>query len=372
MYKLNYVLPMCLAEENFIGVKKKVDAQIYGFEKNNMDVKIVDVSIKNNSFKNKVIRKLPFTSIYGEWEVLKKIEPCECIYIRYIGSDYGFLKNLKSIKSRNKNTKIIIEIPTYPYEEEISKNLLNIPNRLKDRLNRKKLYKYVDRIVTYSDDEYIFKIKTINISNGVDISSVKRKQAIKNEGINVIAVASFSSWHGYDRFIKGLGEYYKNGGTEVINLHLVGDGDEIENYKKLIEEYDLNERVILYGRKSGIELDEIYDKCDIALDAMGRHRSGIFYNSSLKGKEYMAKGMPIVSGVKTELDKYKDFKYYKRVSADESNIDIKDIINFHENIYKNNDRELIIKEIRDLCTELFDINKCLKPIIDYVINDGRN
>lgn len=42
---------------------------------------------------------------------------------------------------------------------------------------------------------------------------------------------------------------------------------------------------------------------------MGRHRSGVSFNSSLKGKEYCAKGLIIVSGVKTELDLDGEFLY---------------------------------------------------------------
>ncbi|MFK5655764.1 hypothetical protein ACIA4K_04025 [Lactobacillus delbrueckii subsp. bulgaricus] len=68
-------------------------------------------------------------------------------------------------------------------------------------------------------------------------------------------------------------------------------------------------KVSMVGKKEKEELDYYYNICDIGIDSMGRHRSNVYYNSSLKGKEYLAKGLPIVLGVTTELDYIKDFRF---------------------------------------------------------------
>ena len=70
----------------------------------------------------------------------------------------------------------------------------------------------VDRIYTYSEDNQIWGIPTICSSNGIDFDLVSiRKVEKKRESINLIAVAGLAKWHGYDRILRGMGEYYKEG-----------------------------------------------------------------------------------------------------------------------------------------------------------------
>ena len=151
---------------------------------------------------------------------------------------------------------------------------------------------------------------------------------------------------------------------EVI-FHLIGDGDQIDCYRELINKYKIDDHVLLYGRKTGESLEAIYNMADLAVDSLGRHRSGIEYNSSLKGKEYLAKGLPVVSGVRTELDRLNQFKYYLRVSADDSIFNFEDILEFYDNVYSQKDRNEIKHEIRTLCENMFSYEKCYEPVIDF-------
>jgi hypothetical protein len=357
-------------KSNNIGVWKKIQTQIKLFNKENINVNFFDINIRNkNRIINAIIKRLPFTGIYN-WKIDKKlIKNCDCIYIRYNFSDYQFIKFLKRAKKINNKIKILLEIPTYPYDNEIKINILNFLLIIKDRWNRRKLKKYVDRIITYSKDKLIFGIETINLSNAIDIETITPKKITYDNNINVIAVANFNYWHGYDRFIKGMGKYYKDNKSikKKIILHLVGNGEELEYYKKLVKEYDLFEYVLFYGEKDGNELDGIYNKCEIALDAMGRHRSGVFYNSSLKSKEYGAKGLPIISGVETELDSDKDYKYYMRVSSDDRPIDMNKVIEFYNSIYNSNEeKEKIILNIHEYTIRHFGFPTVWKPVIEFV------
>lgn len=58
------------------------------------------------------------------------------------------------------------EIPTYPYDME-HKGISSIFVLFIDKIYRKKLHKYVDRIVTLTDDEKIFNCKTLKITNWI-------------------------------------------------------------------------------------------------------------------------------------------------------------------------------------------------------------
>ena len=100
---------------------------------------------------------------------------------------------------------------------------------------------------------------------------------------------------------------------------------------------------------------------------MGRHRSGVFYNSSLKGKEYCAYGLVIVSGVRTELDNDATYKYYFRVPADDSPIDFNKVLDFYRTVTDNGrKRKEVKKEIMQYASEHFSMDVVLKPVLDYI------
>lgn len=358
------------------GISYKIAKQIDIFKANNFDVQIINVSKTNNKFKQRM-SVLPFINWNISLKELRSIEKNSYVYIRYFLCNYKLLKELKKVKKSKENIKIAIEIPTYPYDGEYSGTPIKVLVKLlpfvaKDRLTRNKLKKYVDRIVTFSDDKKIFGINTINISNGVDLKKIQIRKPLfsrDKRSINMIAVAKFGYWHGYDRMIEGMGQYYHSNiqDKRKITFYIVGYGNnEIEKqYRLLISKYHLENRVILAGKKSGKELDDLYNICNLGIDSMGRHRSGVNYNSSLKGKEYLAKGLPIVSGVCTELDYMPNYKYYYRVPADNTPVNISSIVKFYDSIYSCENEEKVTKKIRIFCEENFSIDKCLSKVIAW-------
>lgn len=366
-------LSICDLENENSGVSKKINMQLRMFKK--LGCSIETPTFNDNTIYEKIINKvrgiIPFIANSFSINIKKYIESIELdeidfIYIRKTTLDKMFIEVLKNIKMKNSNIKIIMEIPTYPVDNEYN-TIIKKLNLNKEKKIRKYLNKYIDRIITFSLDEEIFGIKAINISNLIEKERIEPKRVSNNREIHIIAVALFTFWHGYDRFIEGMKNYYSNNVNKEIILHLVGEGPEIKKYKLLVEKYNLEKYIVFHGKKSGHELDNIYDRCELALDTMGRHRGKIYYNSTLKGKEYGAKGLPIISGVATELDYDKGYKYYMRVDADDTPINILKIIEFYNFIYDSSEsKEEIINNIRGYTVDKFDINNGFKPVIDYL------
>lgn len=344
-----------------VGIQSKIDMHLDIFKENGYDVQYLVLEKSIMKFYRYLYRVIPFFS-ENDYKLLDAIEKDSYVYIRYGKMDFQGYLAIRKMKKRVK--KIIVELPTYPYDNEKSKvyKLLDY----KDKYWRYKLYKYIDKIVTYSNDEFIFGVDTIQSSNFVDFNKVKivsGKERERNR-IDIIAVATLSFWHGYDRMIKGMYTYYQNYPETKVYFHLVGDGDLYEFYKRMVEDLGISRFVKVYGKKYGKELDDLYDKADIALDSLGRHRSKVYYNSTLKGKEYLAKGLPIVSGVATELDFDPCFPYYLRVPADDTDINVNDIVNFYNKvIYMKKDYKLN-EWIRNYAEENFSMYKCFQPILD--------
>lgn len=279
--------------------------------------------------------------------------------------DLSVIGLLRKIKASNPSTKIVLEIPTYPYIDEFP-SFVRWDIAYKERLATPKLAQYVDRIVTYSDDEFIFGVPCINISNAYEFKDKPVVIEKENSEINVIAVASLQFYHGYDRMIKGLIEYQKNNPSQQgVKFTLVGSGAVLKDYQKMVEENSAQSYINLTGRKTGEELAQYYQEADLALDSLGRHRSKIYYNSTLKGKEYLAKGLPIVSGVKTDLDT-RNLSYYLRVPADDSNIDIEALVEFYDKLRKGKSKEELASEIFEYGKQNFSFEATFKPVVDYV------
>lgn len=295
----------------------------------------------------------------GGLELLKAVDKkTDYIYIRKPSLTIKFYKFLKRIKQINPNIFIMLEIPTYPFHSEYSG--LSKLNVLKSVHCEKKLKKVIDKIVTYSDDDIIWGIPTIKMSNCVSYDEISMRSGsykLRPGVIRLTCAARFMYWHGLDRLIKGIKEY--DGDCKIV-LNVVGGGREIDNLKKLAIGMD---NIIFHGPKNGLDLDKIFDETDIAVDALGRHRSGVYYNSSLKGKEYAARGIPSISAVRTELDTMSDYAYYLKLPADESSIDVERVIAFYDKIYKTKSASAVTKEIRKRTILLFDYENGFKKVI---------
>ena len=203
-----------------------------------------------------------------------------------------------------------------------------------DKKYRSELYKYVDKIVTYSKDKEIFGIPCINISNGIDLNEVKLVNKIERNDNKIIftIVSNCSFWHGIDRFLYSFLEYEKKNSDNNIVFNIVGEGSETPKLKKIVEDNPLLKGcVIFHGFKSGKELDEIYNQTDIGIGSLGIHRiKGLKEVQPLKNREYCAKGLPFVIGFTDSDFKDKDFVY--SVSNDDENFDVEKMIEWYKNL----------------------------------------
>ncbi len=356
-----------------IGVSKKIDMMLDEFRKIS-DIEEIDLTPMHCSLPRSLLGFLPFVNIKRDYkkayECMEKCYP-NYIYIRRTTADRGFLKFLKYIRSKYPKCKIIIEIMSFPYDREEFLNLIYWPYFFKERINRRKYKLYIDRFVTFSDDSFIFNVKTIRTLNGIDvdkISAVSGKK--KSSDINLIAVAGMCPFHGYERMIYGLYNYNKNGGTRKIVFHLVGEGQELLKYKKITKKCRLEGQVVFYGKKYGTELDEIYDGMDMAISSLGLYKLGVDRISSLKLNEYLAKGLPVVAGCETVALTGKNSRYYIQFENNDNPIDMFKIVDFYDAIYgADRQREEIVHDIRRLAYETVDISVTMNGIKEYIEKD---
>lgn len=285
-------------------------------------------------------------------------------YIRYVYADFQFLQVLRELK--RKDTKILVEIPTFPYDKELKDSIENRIVLLLDRTYRNHMKKYVDKIVLFSKEKEVYGIPTLTTMNGVVFSKIpiSKHENSLNE-IGIIAVADLAPWHGYDRFINGLGQYYQKGGKRNICFYIVGEGTELKRYGEIVKKYNLNNHVIFCGSLYNKELDNIYDKCTLAVECLGMHRKGMNYSSSLKSREYAAKGMPIVTSAIIDVFNKNEYPYIYKVSEDDTPINISKMLQFYDKIYGEKEYNIVAQEIRNFASHYCDMDITMRPVINF-------
>ena len=179
--------------------------------------------------------------------------------------------------------KVVTEIPTYPYDQEFSSvSDWNMKLDLwMDKRFRCQLYRHQDAVVTFSDAEEIFGQRTIRISNGVDFDSIPLHSPLTSHlsPLHLIGVAEVHFWHGFDRMIAGIGEYYRNGGQKDIYFHIVGgvhpsymqDIPQAPGFQKLIDKYGIADRIIFHGTLFGDTLTAVFNQCQFAIGSLAHH-----------------------------------------------------------------------------------------------------
>lgn len=353
-----------------IGINRKICAQIKNFNENGLECKeyVLETGIKKGY---KILYRLPFANMTPVWKYDGIFSEMDYLYFRRPAQmSWAMRKTLKQIKMHNPYTKIILELPTYPYDKEITERIVNYPLYLKDIYNRKRLKGLVDRIATLTDDKKIWGIDTLKITNGIDLAKYQRKNYTEETNdIHMIAVAVFASWHGYERIIQGLEEYYSQNPERKVYLHLVGDGSEMGRYKEMVAKSNLENFVIFYGFLKGEQLSNVYDKCDLAISALGVYKKDIEVSCELKSREYAIKGLPIIAGSK--IDIFMDepnYKYYCEFSNDNTSIDVNRIVAFYDSIYKEESKEDVINHIRTFAEKKISIGSAMREVVEYIKN----
>ncbi len=352
-----------------IGVAKKIDMQMEEFRKY-YEMREIEVETLHRSLLQRVIGLSPTCSISRDYDsALGQLEEPAFLYIRRTVADRAYVNFLRRVKQKFPKCKIIIEIFTYPYDKDDFGKWNAWPFYIKERIYRGRQKKYVDRFVTYTKDEEIFGVPAIQTINGINVDSVRMVRGeYREDQLTMIGVAYMQRHHGYERVIEGLHEYYSGQERKFrVYLMLVGDGPEKPKYQELTEKYGLGDYITFYPTMSGDELDEMYDKSDIALASFGVYKSGFSGKlSALKTRECLAKGMLQITGCEIDvLDD--DYKYVKNFENGPQTVDISKVVDFYRSILATgwNKRD-IAGIIRKYAVDHVGVSSAMRPIINFI------
>lgn len=363
------VISQCIAfkkefENVYLYISRNDEAVLYKVEKGNIEeIKIFKYNIFS-AFKeeSKITDIKTFLRYNAFLKYLNEIIRLHKIHILYVRKLLP-TKRLMTILKNNRLIKVI-EYPTYPYEGEYKSIRSKIKQFIFENNNSKKIEGLVNLVVAISAEKNL-KVgkKFILINNGIQVDSVKVKKQDKKNYVNLLSIANVAFWHGYDRIIKGLHEYYKNNPEKETYYHFVGEGPELTNLKKLTKELSLEKYVIFHGTKTGEDLDRVVDECDIAFGSLGNHRKGLYADSALKNREYCARGIPFVIA-SDDQDFPETFPFVYRIPKDDTPVDINQVVKWYESLVKEHPNYSI--EMRKYAEENLSWDAKMKPVIEKI------
>lgn len=363
------------------GITKKIRNQVKGLRENGHEVHVCYYTFSPEGRRCRYVDDTVIADYgTGRLAAIRQRLSYGCIYDYCIAQDIQLVYARSFMNAnpwlirlfsrlRRAGIRAVTEIPTYPYDGEfVGFPLLARLGLYTDKVFRRRLSAQMDAMVTFSDATEIFGQRTINISNGVDMDSIPLHRPTPTPGeIHILGVAEVHYWHGFDRMIAGLGEYYnKVERPREIFFHIVGgvaqsemhDSVHAPGFAELIERYGLGDRVIFHGQLHGDALDAVFDRCSFAVGSLGRHRSGITDIKTLKNREYATRGLPFIY---SERDSdFDDKPYVMKAPADESPIDVRTVLDFIDS------HTFTPQEIRDTVGSMSWKNQ-MKIVVDSVM-----
>lgn len=372
------------------GVAKKVFSQVSELRQLGLDVELVMVSVGDGLYPSydfltvHRVNEVPMDDFFGRIKRAREISkifgktigslgPDDVLYYRYSGSFPLYYPG--KILRRFRACKIVTEHQTKELDEfKLNNNALSYWS---DYFFGRLLRKHSDAIIGVTDEITHYEVSRsgdpekphLTIGNGFAVQSVPIRQAPQYDNdLHLLCVANVSRWHGLDRLLQGLATY---DGTPNITLHIAGDGAELPHLQKLAGDLGISDRMVFHGFTTGKALDALFDRCHIAVGSLGIHRKGLTQTSELKAREYCARGIPFIIAC-ADPDFPPDFPYILRLPADESPIEIEDVLAFAKDVCADPDHpekmRLYVEEHLDWSVKM----KKLKSFLEALVGEGHN
>lgn len=325
-----------------IGISKKICAQIETFQKMGYEVTYsaytensIEIYKGNEKVLEKKFPKFMPSQLYGTIRSGELMKTCvqylkksevnyDLGFIRWHAVDNHFLMVVKQLDS--KCNKVLMDCHGYHLNYQ-GKTLKGKYIKYFTNRNAHKLPQYIDQCLVEFKGDSVFGIPALSIDTGIDVDKYQPHRYIGDlDAVEMVSVANETSYHGYDRIIRGLAEYK---GNRDVHLHLVGKMS--DKTVQLVSELGVSDKVFLHGYQTGKALDDVYAKSNIGVGPLAPHRIGGKQGTGIKTKEYFAIGLPYFYAGQ-ELLVPLDYPYVLRFDADDSPIDVSAVIKFHDKL----------------------------------------
>ncbi|WP_290501191.1 hypothetical protein [Alcanivorax sp.] len=196
--------------------------------------------------------------------------------------------------------------------------------------------------------------------NGIDTNSVALLDDYRSGGTFNLAFicTEFSSWHGLERLFDSVQVSMDADCAITIKVHLIGRLS--EHQREIINGSDVLTSVFVeHGVLSENEYRAVMNICDAGIGSLALEEKGLREASTLKVREMLAMGLPVVSGhVDSSLPE--DFPFYEVYP--EGNVDLKKAARLFGG------RKFDRQEVRMAAEPFITKANAMKGVVDFLVS----
>ncbi len=200
-------------------------------------------------------------------------------------------------------------------------------------------------------------------SNFYDVNAINVSSTVynKNTGIFTLGmiVTNTAPWYGIERLIRSFAPV-----QDKYKLVIAGIDQNDHYLKKLLSDNKITQNILVLGKINKPELASFYNSVHVCFGSLGLHKINLHAASTLKVKESVSFGVPVVVGYKEEDFYHKEFEpYYLQLANDDSMIDFENIEKFATRFYADEQHRI---NLRDLALKYMDVNVKVKTLLENI------
>ena len=317
-------------------------------ELHNLPAYILPIKVNKTNAKWFVKTKQRHAYFKALWMSLDLLNKYDIVYVRYPGANRLLLKTLKALHSKLIFIEhITAELPELEMAQRFKVNSLSSLFRKLEfyyfpRLQEKQFGKKIRQAVQFgicNSNDIINYQKTIfsdyqlyTVGDGIDAESMPIRVAPKLEKVFKMVFLkganSNAEYNGLDRLMKGMKEYV---GDYDLELHIYGRHLGYE--RQLAEQIGIQSQVFCWPYQTKASLDQLMNEFHVGVGQLALDLKKLNNNSTIKNRDYCARGIPFFYGHKDEDFNNVNFAY------EIFTISISDIIQWYSSIILSNELE---------------------------------
>lgn len=186
--------------------------------------------------------------------------------------------------------KFKIPLVVTEHSSKLNRNILGISG-LDVKLARK-AYQNADRVVAVSNAlarnlKNNLNVDAVVIHNIVDVSRFQYVKRTQKSGFTFISIGNLIELKGFDLLVEAFAEAFKD--DKSVKLNIVGAGPEKEKLQHIVNQYDLNNNIVLLDEVGRDKLKVLYPESDAFVLASKSETFGVVFI------EAMATGLPVIA-----------------------------------------------------------------------------
>lgn len=186
--------------------------------------------------------------------------------------------------------KFKIPLVVTEHSSKLNRNILEISG-LDVKLARK-AYQNADRVVAVSNAlarnlKNNLNVDAVVIHNIVDVSRFQYVKRTQKSGFTFISIGNLIELKGFDLLVEAFAEAFKD--DKSVKLNIVGAGPEKEKLQHIVNQYDLNNNIVLLDEVGRDKLKVLYPESDAFVLASKSETFGVVFI------EAMATGLPVIA-----------------------------------------------------------------------------